>query len=306
MPSVWLNGNFVDEASASLPLRDTGLLHGAGVFTTMRADGGRVFRLARHLVGLGESCAALSIPIMLDDAELVHAVSELLARNELTDARLRLTVTRGSAAVDPIHGAALEPNVFLTAARLEAYPAEFYERGMTVRLVDEQKLNPYDVTAGHKMLNYFARLHALREAGRLGAGEALWFDVHHELVSGSISNVFVVKDGELFTPPTTSELRESPASDSAPQARSCVLPGVTRQAVIELAREEKLDVRLSGLDVRALLGADEVFVTNSIMRVMPVCRIERKTVGADKPGPVTQRLSAMLEDLIKRERERNE
>ena len=301
MSVLWLNGSFVEESTASIPLRDKGLLHGAGVFTTMRADDGRVFRLARHLGRLRESCAALSIPLQFDDAESNYAVSELLARNELTDARLRMTVTLGSAPVDPLQGATLEPNVFLTAAQLEPYPAEFYQRGMTVRLVDEQKLNPYDVTAGHKTLNYFSRLHALREAGRLGAGEALWFDVHHELVSGSISNVFVVKDGELFTPPTTSELRESPASDSAPQARSCVLPGVTRQAVIELAREEKLDVRLSGLDVRALLGADEVFVTNSIMRVMPVCRIERKAIGPDKPGPVTTMLTERLDQLVQRE-----
>ena len=304
MPSVWLNGTFVDESAASIPLRDTGLLHGAGVFTTTRADGGRVFRLAHHLQRLRASCEALFIPLQFTDDAIVAAVDELLARNELADARLRLTVTRGSASADPLHGTRLEPNVFLTAAPLERYPAEFYARGMTARLVDEHKLNPYDVTAGHKTLNYFARLHALREAGRLGAGEALWFDVHHYLQSGSVSNVFVAKDGELFTPPTPRELREELAPDALPYPRSSVLPGVTRAAVIELARDAGVDVHLAGIDVRALLDADEVFVTNSVMRVMPVCRIERKAVGADKPGMLTTNLMDRLDQLVRSKAER--
>jgi branched-subunit amino acid aminotransferase/4-amino-4-deoxychorismate lyase len=299
VPFVWLNGNFIDESSASIPLRDTGLLHGAGVFTTMRADGGRVFRLAQHLKRLRDSCAALFIPIPFDDETLASVVDELLTRNELVDARLRLTVTRGSATADPLHGTRVEPNAFLTAAPLEQYPAEFYERGMTVRLVDDYKLNPYDVTAGHKTLNYFARLHALREAAGLGAGEAVWFDVHHYLQSGSVSNVFVVKDGELFTPPTPRELRDELAPGAVPYAKSSVLPGVTRAAVIELARAARVDMHLAGIDVRGLLDADEVFLTNSVMRVMPVCRIERKPIGADKPGSVTTMLAERFDELVR-------
>jgi branched-subunit amino acid aminotransferase/4-amino-4-deoxychorismate lyase len=228
----------------------------------------------------------------------------LLQRNELTDARLRLTVTRGSATPDPLHGMRLEPTAFITAAPLEPYPAEFYARGMTVRLVDEYKLNPYEITAGHKALNYFARLAALREANRLGAGEALWFDVHHSLQSGSISNVFVVKDDELFTPPTPRELREELAPGAVPSEKSSVLPGVTRAAVIELARAAGIDVHRAGLDVRGLLDADEIFITNSIMRVMPVCRVERKAIGADRPGPVTTRLAERLDHLVRSEAER--
>ena len=105
----------------------------------------------------------------------------------------------------------LSPTVFLTAAELEPYPEEYYRRRLTVVLLDEQKLNPYDVQAGHKTLNYFSRLSALREANRRGAGEALWFNVHNYLQSGSISNVFVVKDGVIVTPPTAVELRDPPS-----------------------------------------------------------------------------------------------
>jgi branched-chain amino acid aminotransferase len=291
---VWINGTFVDEAEASVSVRDTGLLHAAGVFTTMRADGGRVFRLDQHLQRLRASCEALFIPMLPKDQVLRDAIAALLARNNLNDARLRLTVTRGHAEQDPVHGMRLTPTIFCTAAALEPYPAELYTKGMTAILLDEQKLNPYDVQAGHKTLNYFSRLAALRSANERGAGEALWFNVHNYLQSGSISNVFVVKDGVLVTPPTAVELRDAVVAEVTPYPKSNVLPGITRGAVMELAREAKLGVKLGGLTVNDLLEADEVFITNSIMLVMPVCRIERKAIGSDKPGPVTKQLMEAL------------
>jgi branched-chain amino acid aminotransferase len=296
MPTVWLNGAFIDEAEASLSLRDTGLLHAAGVFTTMRANGGRVFRLDAHLQRLRASCEALFIPLLPKDEALASAVEELLKRNELTDARLRLTVTRGMADQDPIHGLRLTPTVFLTAAALEPYPAEYYAKGLTVILLDDQKLNPYDVQAGHKTLNYVSRLAALRSANQRGAGEAMWFNVHNFLQSGSISNVFLVKDGTLLTPPTNVELRDRAVAELIAYPKSDVLPGITRAAVIELARDAKIGVKLASITVNDLLEADEVFLTNSIMHVMPVCRIERKPIGGDKPGPVTRQLMAALEE----------
>src|SRR5688572_22335901 len=291
MPFVWMNGEYVEESAATVPLRDTGLLHGAGVFTTMRGRGGKVFQIDRHLRRLRDSCEALFIPLQFKDEVLAEAAAELLRRNELADARLRLTVTRGFARQDPLHGLRLDPNVFLTAAELEPYPAEFYERGMTVVLLDEQKLNPYDLAAGHKTLNYLSRLAALREANRRGAGEALWFNVHNYLESGSITNVFVVKDGTLQTPPTPGDLQDAGVAANTAYQKSCVLPGVTRSIVLDLAREEGVETRIGSIDVIQVLAADEVFLTNSVMGVMPVCRLQRKAVGDDKPGAVTRDLA---------------
>ena len=296
MPLIWLNGEFFDEADALISARDTGLLHAAGVFTTMRSFNNRVFRLEAHLARLRNSCVALGIPLPTSDSDLAEAVTGILSGNELTDARLRLTVTRGSAHADPIHGPLLKPTVLLTAAALEPYPAEFYQKGMTVIALDNQKLNPYDVQAGHKTLNYFSRLSALRDANRRSAGEAMWFNVHNYLESGSISNVFIVKAGELLTPPTTEDLQDPAVRESVPYPASCVLPGVTRGAVIELAEQEKITVRRAALTVTDLLEADEVFLTNSIMQIMPVCRIERSPIAHDRPGPLTRQLT---ESLIK-------
>jgi branched-chain amino acid aminotransferase len=171
MPHVWLNGSFIDEDKAAVSVRDAGLLHAAGVFTTMRSYGGRVFRIADHLRRLRDSCDALFVPLKCKDEELVRVASEMLSRNELPGAaRLRLTVTRGTSTQDPLHGQRLDPTVLLTAAALEPYPQEYYRRGLTVVLLDEQKLNPYDLQAGHKTLNYLSRLAALRvkSPGRRG------------------------------------------------------------------------------------------------------------------------------------------
>jgi len=295
MPTAWLNGNLVDEDSPNVSLRDTGLLHAAGVFTTMRASAGRVFRLDAHLQRLRKSCEALFVPLQFSDADLASAVDSVLRENNLTAARMRLTVTRGQATTDPLHGTHLSPNCFLTATDLQPYPEEYYQRGLTVMLNDEQKLNPYDMQAGHKTLNYFSRLAGLREAVRRGAGEALWFNVHNYLQSASVANVFIVKGGALVTPPTADDLRDPAVAAACPYPKSNVLPGVLRGAVIDLAKSNDIPIRAEAMTVNHVLEADEVFLTNSIMQVMPVGRIEQHVVGDGNPGPVTRRITDALQ-----------
>jgi branched-chain amino acid aminotransferase len=293
MPTAWLNGDLVDEDSPNISLRDTGLLHAAGVFTTLRASAGRVFRLEQHLQRLRKSCEALFVPLQFSDADLASAVDDVLRQNNLADARLRLTVTRGQSVQDPLHGTHLTPNCFLTATDLQPYPEQYYQQGLTVMLLDEQKLNPYDMQAGHKTLNYFSRLAALREAVRRGAGEALWFNVHNYLQSASVANVFLVKDGALVTPPTQDDLRDPAVAQACPYPKSNVLPGVTRGAVLELARANQIPVRTEALTVNHVLEAEELFLTNSIMQIMPVGRVEQHKVGDGTPGAVTGSLTEL-------------
>jgi len=294
----WINGEVADETAALVSIRDTGLLHAAGVFTTLRSYGGKVFRLDLHLARLRKSCEAWFIPLQYNDEQLTEAVDELLRCEGLADARLRLTVTRGAAEQDPVHGMKLSPMCFLTATELQPYPREYYERGMTALLLDEQKLNPYDMQAGHKTLNYFSRLAGLRAANQRGAGEALWFNVHNFLQSGSVSNVFIVRGGVLITPPTPEELRDAKIAEAVPYPKSNVLPGVVRQTVLEIAEREGITTEIGAIDVNRLLGADEVFLTNSIMGIMPVCRLERKVIGADKPGEVTMRVAERYAQMV--------
>ena len=297
MGSVWINGQFADESEASVSIKDVGLLHAAGAFTTLRAYGGKILAIDRHLARLRETCQLLFIPMTASDSALRIAAHELLSRNQLSNARLRLTVTRGSVRQDPVHGTAMSPNCFLTAAEFEAYPETLYRNGMTVVLIDEQKLNPYDVQAGHKTLNYLSRLLALRSANERAANEAIWFNVHNYLQSGCVSNVFIVKNGDLLTPPTSADLREFPA----PYPRSNVLPGITRSIVIELARTAGINVRFSAINVNELLECDEIFLTNCAMQIMPVCRIERRGIGDERSGKITALLAAAFEAYVKKE-----
>jgi branched-chain amino acid aminotransferase len=298
MGLAWINGKLCDESEPTLSIKDAGFLHAAGVFTTMRAYNGRVFAIERHLKRLRDSCQALSIPLSFDDPTLTAAADELLKSNKLSNARLRLTVTRGLVRHIPLHGMVMAPNAILTAVELEPYPAWLYERGMTVVVVDEQKLNPYDCQAGYKTLDYFSRLMELSDANEHKANEALWFNVHNYLQSGSISNVFLVSGDKILTPPTAVELRDPALAQACPYPRSNVLPGVTRAIVLEIAQAAGITVQLTALSVTQLLEADEVFLTNSVMEVMPVTHVERRAIGQGRPGKITMQLAEAYQKLV--------
>jgi len=280
---VYLNGRFVPADEASVSIYDAGLLHGVGLFETMRSYNGVVFRARQHMERLYRSAEMLEIKTPGPPEQLVAAMHELLRRNEIADARVRLTLTPGSVRPATAEQPS-EPTVLITAVPIEPHPAQLYEKGVTV-LVSPWKQSKHDPTCGHKVLGYMARLLALRKAQELDCIEAVWFTTDNLLAEGSISNVFLVKDSRVLTPPL-----ETP-----------VLPGVTRAAVIQIAAANEIDLVEQPLTIHDLLGADEVFLTNTSMEVMPVCRIERHPVGDEKPGPVSRRLLQLFRDLVRRE-----
>jgi branched-chain amino acid aminotransferase len=284
---IYVNGQLVPFEEAHLSPGDAGVLHGAGLFETMRARAGSVVRVREHLGRLTRSAQVLGIPFSLGESQLSEMVSELLEANALTDARLRLTVTRGD-----LHAATAEDptppvTLILSAAPFQAYPASLYEKGMTV-VISPYKQNPENPLTGHKSTSYFDRLLALREAQQVQAGEALWFTAHtNYLAEGSISNVFLVdKEGLLCTPPLT-------VPDKVNQ-RLC-LPGITRQAVLEKATGLNILPHERLLTINDLLAAREVFLTNAIMGIMPVTRIEKHQVADGRPGELTRKLRTALE-----------
>ena len=265
---VFLNGELVAASAAKVSVFDGGFLHGAGLFETMRAYAGKVYRLDEHLDRLLNSAKKLAIPVAGNKDELSNAVAQILKANGLNEARLRLTVSRGDLRSES------GGTVLITASQLQPYPAEFYQKGMSV-VISDSKVSSSDPVARHKSTNYLARLLVLRKAQQLKAGEALWLTESHHLAEGCISNVFLVKGKKLLTP----SLDEP------------ILPGVTRAAVLELAKAENIPVGEQALAIDDLLGADEVFLTNSIMEIMPVCRIEKHVVGDEKSGAITKQLA---------------
>jgi branched-chain amino acid aminotransferase len=254
----------------------------------MRAKNGIVFRLAEHLERISNSARAHSIAFSLGLPQLKELISDLLEANGLPDARLRLTISRGD--LHEVTSENTEPatTLVISAAAFAPYPAELYERGMTVA-ISRSKQNPDSPITGHKSTSYFDRLLALREAQLAKAGEALWFTPGNETVAeGSISNLFaVLSDNTLATPPLTF---------GKANARLC-LPGITRGAVMKLAGN--VTERL--ITINDLLAAKEVFLTNAIMGVMPVTHIEQHKVGDEKVGATTKRLRAAYEECVLRE-----
>ncbi len=291
---VFLNREIVPADEARLSVFDAGITHGAGLFETMRAYNGVPFQLDAHLERLTASARKLEVPIPSDLTPWRTAATALLEVNRLREARMRLTVTPGSVQPATASQASSEPRggndasfagtVLITAARVPPTTPEAFERGMTIR-ISPYRQTAHDPLAGHKSVSYLPRLLGLREAQAVNCGEALWFTDDSRLAEACMSNVFLVTDETLLTPPL-----DTP-----------VLPGITRRVVLELARDAGIQSDGRALTINDLLGAKEVFLTNSVMELMPVTRIERHAVGDEKPGPITRRLAELYRERVRRE-----
>jgi len=296
---VYVSGNLVPAAEARISALDAGVLLGAGLFETLRTYGGRPFRLGAHLARLRASGEFFCIFVRETDAEIATTVARLLEANGVPDARVRLTATRGPLALrepqgDPEQGrrvaAAVDDDeappatLIITAGPMTPYPAELYENGATV-VVSDIRVSPDDPTVYHKTTGYLRNLLALRDAHRARATEALIFNTKGRLAEGSLSNVFIVSEGRLLTPSVEEGL----------------LAGITRAAVLELAAEVGVPAEQRPLAVREVLDADEMFLTNSIMELLPVGRVERKEIGDGRPGSVTKQLASAYRALVIRE-----
>jgi branched-chain amino acid aminotransferase len=279
---VSLNGQLMPADRAQVSVFDSGLMQGIGLFETMRAYDGRVFRLQRHLDRLANSARALGWSVLPDPDELRDNVEQVVGATEHEDTRVRLTVTTGT--LRPTEQETPELTVIASASGGAQYPAECYTKGVTV-LVPGYRQGGSDPTAGHKTTSYFARLASLREAHLQGAFEALWLTYDDRVAEGAISSVFLVQNERLLTPPL-----DTP-----------VLPGITRATVIELAVELGVPVREQALKLEELLQADEVFLTNSLMELVPVVRVEREPIGSERPGEITTQLHAAYGKLVARE-----
>lgn len=280
---VLLNGEFIDAGDAKVSAFDGGFLHGAGLFETMRAENERVFRLQDHYARLCRSASMLLVPVEQDQLPHAEKLADLMSRNNLTEARIRVMVTAGGMRAQSAKHA---PNltVCATASTLSEYPKDLYERGIGV-VVSRFRQTPKDPIAGHKTTCYLPRLLALREAQQARCMEAIWFSTKNHLAEGSISNVFIVRDGTLKTPPL-----DTP-----------VLPGIARDTVLQLAKEAGIPAEETVLSIDDLLDANEVLLTNSIMQVMPVVKIEKKDVGDGRVGPIAKKLYAAYRTRVRKE-----
>jgi len=278
---VFLNDKLVDIDKACISVTDSGFLYGAGLFETMRSYNGVVFALKDHLDRLFFSSRALSINRTYDRKYITDAIYKVLRANKLTEARLRLTLTNGPMS-EPEQQR--KSTLLITATKLQPYPAEYYKKGVLVMLCPFRQ-NASEPTCGHKTTSYFSRMIALNSAHQKRASEALWFTTDNRLAEGSISNVFLVKDSALYTAPI-----ETP-----------VLAGVARKTVCQIALKNSIKLVEKELYIDDVLAADEIFLTNVIMQIMPVAAVEKHTVGDGRVGPITKKLMDYFNELVEKQ-----
>lgn len=282
-PLAYVAGHFLPVAKATVPITDLGLLQGVGAYETLRTYGGRPFRLAEHLRRLHGSAEFLGIRVGESDDQIAAIVARLVESNGTAEARVRITATAGPAdraEADPPPPATL----IVTAVRLVPYAADLFERGAAV-VITGDRAKEGDPAALHKLTSRVRLFLGRRAAHRAGAVEAVFLNTSGRLAEGAGTNVFIVCGGRLITPPGEEGL----------------MPGIARAVVLEVAAACGIPTEVRPVMLEEFLAADEVMLTNSIMEVMPVTRLEGQVVGAGKPGAVTQRLAAAYKDLVSRE-----
>ncbi|MCS6937256.1 MAG: branched-chain-amino-acid transaminase [Candidatus Bipolaricaulota bacterium] len=272
---VYLNGQFVPEEEAKVSVFDHGLLYGDGVFEGIRAYDGYVFKLDRHLDRLYDSAKAISLDIPLSKSEMTQAILETLRVNKLRSAYIRPVVTRGPGdlGIDPRRCFGKPSVIIIVKEWKSLYGEEISKRGLKAIVASTRARPPDTLSPSIKSLNYLNNIMARIEANHAGADEAIMLDTHGFVAEGTADNIFIVKRGQLLTPPTV----------------AC-LPGITRETVIELAQQEKIPVREEFFTLSALYSADECFVTGTAAEIAPIIEIDHRPVGTGAPGPITQKL----------------
>ena len=283
---IYINGKFFDKENAKISVYDHGLLYGDGVFEGMRAYSGVVFRIAEHLERLYESARAIQLTIPMTLKALGEAVDATLAKNSLQDAYIRLVVTRGAGALGLDPNKTSDPQVIIIADSISLYPAEFYEKGLPIITASTIRSHPAALSPRIKSLNYLNNIMAKMEGLRAGCVEALMLNHKGEVAECTGDNIFIVKHGRLLTPP----------KDAG------ILEGITRNAVIELAKIAGIPVEETSLTRHDVFVADECFLTGSAAEVIPVVNIDARVIGDGQVGPITKQLLAAFKALVHRKK----
>ena len=274
MMKIYLDGKFVDSSEAKVSVFDHGLLYGDGVFEGIRLYGGNIFRLEEHLERLEYSAKAIMLELPLTRDEIRAATCETCRQNGLTDAYIRLVVTRGVGDLGLAPWLCPKPTIFIIASKISLYPQEHYDNGLAIVTVPTRRIGPASLPPAIKSLNYLNNILGKIEAKLFGALEAIMLNEQGYVAECTADNVFIVHKGTIITPA---------ASQGA-------LKGITRGAVIDIAAELGVPLRESDMTRYDIWCADECFLTGSGAEVIPVVKLDGRVIGSGKPGPITHRV----------------
>jgi len=273
---VWVNGEAAPAGQSRLRADDRGLLYGDGLFETVRAYKRRVFALGKHLGRLLSGAQRLALPLQYGEADLVTAVTNTLAANELTDAYIRLTVTRGVWGRPSELDASQACTVIITAHEYPGYPARVYQEGLRLAFAQARR-NETSPLAGLKTLNCLDNILEQHRARQAGYDEAIFLNTQGIVAEGATTNVFMVEGERMLTPPLDAG----------------ALPGIIRACLME-----RLEIVEEAFGPERLARADEVFLTNSLLEVAPATQLEGQSIGDGAPGPVYKQVHQVYRNLI--------
>ena len=271
---VWIDGKLLPKAEATVSVYDHGLLYGDGVFEGIRVYNDKIFACDAHLRRLYDSAKSLRLTIPIDAGAIRDAIVQTYRANNFTDCYVRVIVTRGPGdlGLDPKKSGA--PTVIVITDTLKVYPAEMYQRGMSVITSSYIRNHPNSTPARVKSLNYLNNILAKIEANDAGVPEAIMLNHLGNVAECTADNIFVVRDGRITTP----------GKDQA------ILEGITRQTIIDLCRQHAIPIAEGVVQRHDVYVADELFVTGTGAEVMAITRVDGRTIGDGVAGPITRRL----------------
>jgi branched-chain amino acid aminotransferase len=273
---IYLDGKFVDQSEAKISVFDHGLLYGDGIFEGIRIYQGNVFRLEEHLERLEYSAKSILLKMPWSRKEISDAVCETCRQNQLTDGYIRLVVTRGVGDLGLSPWLCPKPSIFVIANKIALYPEEHYTTGLSIVTVPTRRISPAALSPSVKSLNYLNNILAKIEAKQFGALEAIMLNDQGYVAECTGDNIFIVHKGEIITPA---------ASQGA-------LKGITRDTILDIAKELNTPLREADLTRYDVWNADECFLTGTAAEVIPVVKLDGREIGAGKPGSITQKVLA--------------
>jgi branched-chain amino acid aminotransferase len=285
-PVIYIDGEFYPKSEAKISVYDHGFLYGDGVFEGIRAYNGIVFKLREHIDRLYQSAKAIMLEIPLEKEEMIKAVLETLRKNNLKDAYIRLVVTRGKGDLGLDPRKCSKPTIIIIAEpTIKLVKEEAKEKGITT-LISWVRRDPVDGTSHEvKSLNYLNSVLAKIEANNAGVDEAIMLTKEGYVSEGVGENIFIVKNGKIFTPPSAAG----------------ILPGITREVTIELAKKLGFEVLEKNITPYELFTADEAFFTGTAAEILPIREVNKRKIGKEIPGEVTKILMKKFEKIRSRE-----
>src|SRR5438874_4039110 len=280
---IYIDGKFYSEANAKISVFDHGLLYGDGIFEGIRIYNGRVFRLEEHLHRLWDSARSICLEIPMTMAEMTKALLETIRQNHLHEGYIRLLVTRGIGNLGLNPTQCKSPSVIIIAATFALYHEDFYRKGLIIVTCATCRSNPAALNPAVKSLNYLNNVMARIEANLAGADEALMLNDAGNVAECTADNVFIVKRGQIFTPPITAG----------------ALRGITRSVVFEIAAETGIKVTEADITRHDVFVADEAFLTGTAAEIIPLVKADGRPIGTGKPGPITTRMIARFRELTR-------